>query len=185
MPTYSSKKYDGQPDGVGGLPGAPPKWIAGDQVVARDRLPERVVEAVAVAGAAGAPAAAPGRSRGGRRRGRSRRAAWAGIWLGHHDRGAQARLLVEPLGDLPVVDGAGEGDRRVGIVQAVDGIRRAQDRRLDVPGSSSTWRRTVSRSDAAGMTLGTFAAGRPSIGFEIRRRRGRLPGRAAMGDVGG
>ena len=27
MPAYSSKKYDGQPDGVGGLPGAPPKWM--------------------------------------------------------------------------------------------------------------------------------------------------------------
>src|SRR5260370_16107267 len=27
MPTYSSKKNDGQPEGVGGLPGAPPKWI--------------------------------------------------------------------------------------------------------------------------------------------------------------
>src|SRR5215203_4045835 len=25
MPVYSSKKYEGQPDGVGGLPGVPPK----------------------------------------------------------------------------------------------------------------------------------------------------------------
>src|SRR5205085_10197852 len=27
MPVYSSRKYDGQPDGVGGLPGEPPKWM--------------------------------------------------------------------------------------------------------------------------------------------------------------
>ena len=49
----------------------------------------------------------------------------------HDDRGAQARLGVEPLGHLPVVDRAGEGDRRLRVVQAVDRVEAGEDRQLD------------------------------------------------------
>ena len=56
---------------------------------------------------------------------------------------------------------------------------------ISTSASSSTWRRTVSRSEAAGMTPGTFEAGRPSAGLKSGGSSGRLPGRAATGEVGG
>jgi hypothetical protein len=46
-----------------------------------------------------------------------------GELAGHDDGRAQARLLVEPRGDLPVVDGGCQGHRRVRVVQAVDGVQ--------------------------------------------------------------
>src|SRR4051812_18013672 len=52
----------------------------------------------------------------------------------HHDRGAQTRLLVEPLLDLPVVDGAGQGDSRIGVVQTLDLVGAVQNARLHIEG---------------------------------------------------
>ncbi len=53
-----------------------------------------------------------------------------GQLAGHDDGAPKARLLVEPLGDLPVVDGAGQGHRRVWVVQAVDGVQTVEHRAL-------------------------------------------------------
>jgi len=43
------------------------------------------------------------------------------------DRGAQASIFLEPLGALPVVDGARQGNCGVGVVEAVDGVQAVQD----------------------------------------------------------
>ena len=51
----------------------------------------------------------------------------------HHDRGAQAGLLLQPVLDLPVVGGSREGFGAVRVVDAVDGVRAVEDADLDVP----------------------------------------------------
>ena len=104
---------------------------ARDQVVARDRLPQRVEQPVAVGVLRPrrqqhlneswvATDAVDLARRGGRE------------LAGHDDRPAQAWLLVQPLGDLPIVDGAGERHRRIGIVQTVDGVQAIEHRVLHV-----------------------------------------------------
>ena len=46
----------------------------------------------------------------------------------HEDRGAQARFLVQPLGDMPVIDGAGERGGGVRVMNALQAVRVVQNR---------------------------------------------------------
>ncbi len=105
---------------------------AGDQVVAGNRLPQRVPDSAAVRvlrthrqehlDHARVVAQAIDLLR------RKRRD------LARHDqRHAQPRVTLHELGDLPIVDGAGQGHRGVGVVQAVDRVQAVQDGVLDTP----------------------------------------------------
>ena len=102
------------------------------QVVARDRLEQRPPDPVAV-----------GRERSHRHahlddpRVSARTIDLVGCILGnqpgHHDRAAQARFRLEPLGCEPRVDRTCERDRGIGVLDGLDPVGAVEDRRLDAP----------------------------------------------------
>ena len=78
------------------------------------------------------PAPAPGRSAG-RRRALDLLDGELDILQRHHDRGAQARVMIEPLPRNPVVDGAGEGARHVLVEDELDAIEAVADGKGGAP----------------------------------------------------
>src|SRR6185437_16467154 len=56
-----------------------------------------------------------------------------GLLAWHDDRGAEPRLIAEPLGDDPVVDRARHRHVRVGVVDALHGIVAVEDSPFHVP----------------------------------------------------
>ena len=140
------------------------KVNADHQVVPRGRLEDGVVATIAVRMRRADREKHLDKARDDRRPARSRAAARSGCWLGNDDRSAQARLLVEPLGDLPVVDGPRHRRRGVRIVDALHGVGAVEDAVLDAERDRVPARGASPRSEPGGPLSGCADPGGALVG---------------------
>jgi hypothetical protein len=96
----------------------------------------------------------------------------------HDDRGAQARLALEPLGGEPVVDRPGDRQVAVRVVDALDGVGAVEDRGRRAPGVERLLAQPIEarpgRSAAGRRGVGTGRGRRPRVGRVVRALEPRL-----------
>ena len=105
-----------------------------------------------------------------------------GVLIGDDDGGLEPGLLAGPEGDLPVVDGAAIGVRKVEVLQALAGLERVQHAEADIVRVEmlGAHEGKVAAGPAAGGRIGVAARG---VGLALRIGRAVQEGLAGPGAV--